>query len=358
MRILIVADERAIHMRHWATELKQRGHAVGYAAFGEQPWMAKLDSSYRLLSPFDGYLRYLFSVGQVKKAISDFHPDIVHTYYLTNYAFLAVRASAVPVVVTVAGSDLFVDTRRSWLFRVVNSFTLRHASVVHLVARHMVKPAIRLGAEERKIRIVHEGVNLDAFPPYTDSIRERAPIVVCTRQFRPVHDVGTAVRAAINVLRKQADVPSGTKFLFLGDGPERPKLEERVQSAGDYPAIEFLGAQNWRSVSKVLRAAAVYVSPSRSDGTSVSLLQAFVSGAFPVVSDIPANREWIRDGGNGFLFVPGDADDLARKVLKAINDVELRVRAAQSNRKVILEQANDKLMLREVEKMYEDALRG
>jgi glycosyltransferase involved in cell wall biosynthesis len=45
----------------------------------------------------------------------------------------------------------------------------------------------------------------------------------------------------------------------------------------------------------------IYVSTSLYDGTSVSLLEAMGSGAFPIVTDIPSNREWISPGQNGFL---------------------------------------------------------
>ena len=354
MRILFVADERAIHMRHWATALQRRGHEVGYVAFGEQPWMRELSFSRRLRSPFRGYPRYVLAVKQVKKALHEFGPDVVHSYYLTNYAFLAARAVDRPLVVTVAGSDLFVDSR-SALFRLVNGYVLKRASVVHLVAHHMVQPAVGLGAERSKVHVIHEGVDLQAFPPFADDVGQRPPHVICTRQFRPVHDVGTAVAAMVELLGGSFELPAQSRFIFLGDGPERPKLETLARrKAGE--RVKFLGEVSWEHVSEELRKASVYVSPSRSDGASVSLLQALVSGAFPVVTDIPANREWIQDGVNGFLFTPGDFLELARKVAVAIQDVPLRVRAAELNKNMILEKATDELMLRKVEDMYSDAV--
>ena len=43
----------------------------------------------------------------------------------------------------------------------------------------------------------------------------------------------------------------------------------------------------------------VYVSLAESDGTSIALLEALALGAVPVLSDIPANRAWVRDGETG-----------------------------------------------------------
>src|SRR4029079_13645664 len=76
--------------------------------------------------------------------------------------------------------------------------------------------------------------------------------------------------------------------------------------------------------------AEVYVSASRSDSTSQSLLEAMAAGALPVVSDIPGNREWVTDGeranagdrrglvGLAQLFAPGDAQGLADAVERAL----------------------------------------
>ena len=76
----------------------------------------------------------------------------------------------------------------------------------------------------------------------------------------------------------------------------------------------------------MLAKADIYVSASRSDGTSLSLLEAMAAGAFPVVSDIPANREWLTGQGDGLLFdVDGDKM-LADCLEKAIRDEPQKIR--------------------------------
>jgi glycosyltransferase involved in cell wall biosynthesis len=62
----------------------------------------------------------------------------------------------------------------------------------------------------------------------------------------------------------------------------------------------------------------LYISPSHVDGSSVSLMEALACGLPALVSDIPANQEWVSEGVNGWLFPDGNADILAEKILAVI----------------------------------------
>ena len=64
----------------------------------------------------------------------------------------------------------------------------------------------------------------------------------------------------------------------------------------------------------------LYVSSSHVDGSSVSLMEALACGLPCLVSDIPANKEWIFEGQNGWLFQDGNSEALAAKILAAIEN--------------------------------------
>ena len=89
-----------------------------------------------------------------------------------------------------------------------------------------------------------------------------------------------------------------------------------------------------------LRRATIYLSASLSDSTSVSLLEAMALGAYPVLSDIPANREWIAAPPQGLYFRPGLAEGLTRSLLEALAmPEEARRQAVRVNRREIGERA-------------------
>jgi glycosyltransferase involved in cell wall biosynthesis len=64
------------------------------------------------------------------------------------------------------------------------------------------------------------------------------------------------------------------------------------------------------------RRSAIFVSVPESDGTSVSLLESMGAGCLPVLSDLPANREWVHDGVDGLLV--DDLDRLDASLLHAM----------------------------------------
>jgi glycosyltransferase involved in cell wall biosynthesis len=75
--------------------------------------------------------------------------------------------------------------------------------------------------------------------------------------------------------------------------------------------VHFAGPVALEDLPTYYRAADLYLTASRSDGSSVSLLEAMACGLPAVVSDIPGNREWVSTDVNGWRFTPGRPDALA-----------------------------------------------
>lgn len=91
-------------------------------------------------------------------------------------------------------------------------------------------------------------------------------------------------------------------LLVAGDGPERRSVSALAQRLGLNGQLRMLGAT--RETAKVFAAADVFIHASKSEGSSNALLEAMAAGLPAVVSDIPANREALGDGGQ--YFDPGD----------------------------------------------------
>jgi glycosyltransferase involved in cell wall biosynthesis len=203
---------------------------------------------------------------------------------------------------------------------------------------------VALGVARDRTLTVPLGVDAALFAARKPRAAATAPLVVSTRRLEPVYDVETTIAAAAGAARSHAFT-----LEIAGDGSLRPLLQRSIAVDSMRGRVTFHGELNEARIADLLARADVYVSSSLSDSTSVSLLEAMSAGAFPVVSDVAANREWIIDGETGLLFPPGDAEALSRALARALDDGALRARAAERNRAVILARAARERCMRAVE---------
>jgi len=122
------------------------------------------------------------------------------------------------------------------------------------------------------------------------------------------------------------------------------------KGVGQY--VEFLGMVPHKNMPRLLQNADVFVTTSLTDGNNISLNEGMACGAFPVASDIPANRQWIRHGINGFLFPVGDVDLLAEAIVEAIRQPGLRQEAGDQNWDIVRRKASWVKSMATIENYY------
>jgi glycosyltransferase involved in cell wall biosynthesis len=168
----------------------------------------------------------------------------------------------------------------------------------------------------------------------------------------PIYNVSLFIRAIPLILREESKV----RFFVAGDGPEKEELEMHAKNLNIEDSVHFLGRMPHDAMLNLLGETDIYVSTSLHDGTSVSLLEALGSGAFPVVTDIPSNREWISDGENGFLVPTDDEKILALRIIEAIRDRSLAEKARQKNVRLVTEKVLWAVTLQKTKGIYEKIL--
>jgi len=128
---------------------------------------------------------------------------------------------------------------------------------------------------------------------------------------RLVHRKGchTFLGAADRVLKTS----SMFRFLIAGDGPEKHTLLETIRNSPGTDHISYLGqVDNMKSFYSGLDCLVV---PSLWEPQGLVEIEAQALGVPVIVSNVEALNEIIHDGENGLLFEPGDAHDLAEKIL-------------------------------------------
>jgi glycosyltransferase involved in cell wall biosynthesis len=284
-----------------------------------------------LRTPASGAARHFLAAPGLRSLLGRIAPDVLLTLYGGGFATLAWLSGFRPYVVYVVGSDVL---RIGPLRTILSRFSLRNASRVIANGRYLAQ---RTREMERNARVkpLYLGVDTDEFSPGVPASRPR---IVCTRGFLPLYNNGYLVEglAALN-----GNAPRDLEVTFASPGPELPTVQglaDKLLPDALRQRIRFCNGLARAQLVEELQRSQVYISLSRSDGTSSSLLEAMACGAFPVISDIPQNREWVTPEEDNGILVPFDQPQaLADALQRSLADSGWRARAAVYNRKKVVE---------------------
>jgi glycosyltransferase involved in cell wall biosynthesis len=283
---------------------------------------------------------------------------LIHAHWAIPTGLIGILVGSllnIPVVVTIHGSDFRIGSTKTSILKKIFLYVCRRARHVICVSGVLKRGIEKLGIKGEKISVFPMGVE----EPFLKSLisRRASPIdssftILSNRQLEPIYNLSLLIRAIPIVLKKEPNA----KFIVAGIGSERENLGKQVENLNISSSVQFLGWVMHEEMPNLLSRADIYVSTSLDDGTSISLLEAMASGAFPIVTDIPSNREWISDGENGFL-VPIDQERLlAEKIVEAIRNQDLRERSRDRNFHLIEDRALWPATIAKTEEIYKMAL--
>ncbi|MGV3573094.1 MAG: glycosyltransferase family 4 protein [Ramlibacter sp.] len=146
------------------------------------------------------------------------------------------------------------------------------------------------------------------------------------------------------------------QLLVVGDGPQRPMLEEQVAQAGLGEWIRFTGhdpkPERW------LRAMDVFVLPSyANEGVPQALMQAMMSGLPCITTDVGAIAEVARDGETALMVPPQDSAALAAMLTRLLEDAAMRERLGRQARAFALANCTLDAMCDRMEEVFRSVVR-
>jgi len=344
VRIATLSNASVAHTGRWVQHFRARGHEV--RLWSLEPGEGPLAAAPLPRAPLPGWLRYPLASPALSRALASFAPDLVDAHFVPNYGLLGVLSTRRPLAVTAWGSDLLIAGLRDPLRRARARFVLRRADAVLVDARNLGEAALRLGAPPGRLHVIPWGVDRARFRP--GGPREPG-LLVSARMHEPVYDLPTVIAGVKPLLERRRD----TRLVIAGDGSLRSSLERLAQRTLAAGRCSFTGRLEPEALAELLGRAEVYLSASRSDSTSVSLLEAMACGAVPVVSDIEGNREWVGEGEGARLFPPGDAAGLAGALERALDDPAWAESARARNLRVIAERGDWSVNLGRIEALFE-----
>jgi len=214
--------------------------------------------------------------------------------------------------------------------RMLSRYVVNHVDLVQIDCEVGKRTVLDLSGGKlrpEQIWVFPQGIELDVFKPCAEArraLREKLgwtekKVLVMSRQLKSIYGVDIFIKALHTIVREQPHV----RALIVGEGPLEVELKELVAVLGLSEFVKFIGRVDREELVNYLNAADIYVSTSYSDGTSLCLLEAMATGLPAVVTDVPANLEWIENGHNGFTANRGNPREVADALLKLLEDRSL-----------------------------------
>ena len=364
IRLAFLANGESVHTERWLRYFVGKGYDVHLITFTAKP--IKGVKIYKLR--YFGKFAYPLRIQEIKKAVKEINPDILHAHYISHYGVYAALSGFHPLILSTWGSDITTDPERSRMLRFFVKLALKEADLVHAGDEVMRKRLMELGCDPGKILVQVWGVDTNRFSPKarSQSLRRSLGIdntysVLCARYWKPTYRVDVFIKAIPFVLKKTKNV----KFILLGGGPLEPKLKELARRLGVYEKIVFVGRVPEAEMPKYLASVDVYVD-TLSDyrvgvfgGTVVArgsgemgqtTREAMACGIPQILSDMADVRS--SDWFQGLMYKQLDYRDLAEKIVQLLKDEKLRSKIGEESRKVVLEIYDLEKTMKPLEAVY------
>jgi glycosyltransferase involved in cell wall biosynthesis len=290
----------------------------------------------------------------VASAIRRTRADVVHVHTGSWYkgATAARLAGVRRVIYTEHGREHDDPPVKQWIDRQAS----RKTSVVVAVSARLERYlADGVGISRKKLRTIHNGVDTAVFTPgrATDAFRARfdiprdALVIGSVGRLEPVKAYENLLRAA-PLLRSRLTSPF--RVVLFGDGSQRAMLQALVSELGLGDVVRLPG---WTTEAvEAYRLIDLFVLPSRSEGQSVSLMEAMSCGVAPVVTDVGANAEMLGPALADFVVPPDQPDALADAIARLAQPARsLDAIRSDVRERAVSEYGLDR-MVREYERLY------
>ena len=278
--------------------------------------------------------------------------DIVHAQAFASVVpgMAARAASGAPLVATFHTSH-FLQRAENPLWRPFLGAMVRAPDYALAASREIAAVAEGL-SPGTPVEALTNGVDTSFFQPAQPALPPSGrPRIIVPRRLFPKNGVEFFVRALPMILREVE-----AEALFIGDGPERTKLEGLARELGVAGSVRFMGKQPHKEMPGLLSSGSLAVIPSLMEATSVAALEAMACGLPVAASDVGGLPEIVDDSVGG-LFPPGDPEGLAATVVRLLKDQELEGKGARARERVVAEWSNLRLAQRHLE-IYEGLLQG
>jgi len=356
----VIASELALGLAERGHEI----HIVSYATpfrlrtFHQNVFIHEVEvASYPLFK----YPPYALSLAtKLVDVAKEYNLDLIHAHYAVPHAastYLAkkmLRSQSLKTVTTLHGTDITLVGMDKSFCQVVR-FNIEESDGVTAVSSYLQQRTIQEFQIRQEIRVIHNFVNTQTYRPDSNpSMRDHfAPqgekIMMHASNFRPVKRVKDILYAFAKIRKK---IPA--KLLLVGEGPDRPAVQQLVETLKLSEDVFFLGEQDY--MERLISCADIFMLTSEQESFGLVALEA-QSCAVPVLGTaVGGLPEVIANGKSGYLVPVGDTTAIADKALELLGDEKLLSAFQECARQRAIDLFDSRRIIPRYESFYEEIL--
>jgi len=272
-----------------------------------------------------GFLKALQKQGIVKPFIQTIHGVLADEYLQSSKSVFSTPRTRL--------SHFFM-----WYLSKIEKELAKKATLTVTVSKYSSKKIVQLyDVDEKKIRIVPNGVDLKKFKPVKGCKTVRHGIKVNNKQcvlfvgrLVPRKGLHFLIEAAKHVAKESKE----TMFVVVGDGPLKNHLISYSRKQGVSDNFVFLGDVNDDLLPMLYNCADVFALPSIQEGQGLALLEAQATAKPVVAFNVGGIREIVLHKETGLLVKP-NSYELANAILNLLSDRSLREKMGFCGRKFV-----------------------
>jgi len=302
----------------------------------------------------------------VERLLSRTQPDVVLGTNYSKFFPSLLRSTSTPLFLVFHGGDLRSLLRSRVPGRRRNAKNMVHRSSWAFCNSHYTSHLLdRLVGEELDTKTVTGcGVRPQDYEDRTtrtDALAELrlsdCPTLISVCRLVRHKGIDMSLRALPYIRR---EVP-GCRYMIVGDGPDRPRLETLSRTLGVVDAVDFRGHVDERTKALVYAVGDVFVMPSREglrgevEGFGISFLEANAHRIPVVAGRTGGIPDAVSDGVNGILVDPLDPGAVANATIELLTNPALCGRLAEGGRRRIIEQFNWPAIVEQIERRMKES---
>ena len=298
-----------------------------------QGWLQVFKLSKLDLTQFFYNLMYLSEALMVGVWMQEKGQQHLHAHLGSQAATVALYVKKVfgmGFSITVHGPDEFYNAPGQYLTEKVIA-----ADFICCISHFARSQLMKLSPYEHwhKLEVARLGVDSSIFSPRPFNPSPETFEIICVGRLAPAKGQHILVEALHALAQRDYKV----RLRIVGDGPDRESLEKQVRQLGITDQVIFEGAVNQDRIRELYVSADIFSIPSFAEGIPIVLMEAMAMEIPCVTTRITGIPELIRNGEDGLLVAPSDAQGLADALERLMTDKQLRKTLGKNGRKRVMD---------------------